>query len=73
MQQKIVRLETFFTKPSPPRQWTDSMTQFLDMFPCGDISQEEENQTGGKDPKQADQQGGQRQRDADRDLDHLRS
>ena len=47
------------------------MTQILDLFPCGDISQEEENQTGGKDPKQADQQGGQRQRDADRDLEHL--
>ena len=49
------------------------MTQISDLFPCSDISQEEENQTGGKDPKQANQQDGQRQRDADRDLDHLRS
>ena len=49
------------------------MTQVSDLFPYGDISQEEENQTGRKEPKQADQQCGQRQRDADRDLDHLRS
>ena len=49
------------------------MTQILDLFPCSDISQEEKNQTGGKEPKQANQQDGQRQRDADRDLDHLRS
>ena len=49
------------------------MTQILDLFPCGDISQEEENQTGGKEPKEGNQQGGQRQRDADRALDHLRS
>ena len=49
------------------------MTQVSDLFPYGDISQEEENQTGRKEPKQADQQGGQGQRDADRDLDHLRS